>query len=342
MKGGNKLGVLFLVAGVIILALVLSGCMNLVSTYSVSGFVTYNGNGLSGVTISFDNGLPSVVTNSQGYWSQSGLTGSVNVTPSLNGYTFNPSSLLVWGPSNDVNFVAVPIIPNVTGSWNMTMTTDGQTLSGEVLLLQSQDNASQVAMILPGNLLGSGGSWNEGGLGLTGQINGNQISLMLTTLGQSASFNGTISNGLISGTIVFNGQSGTFTMSNLQPVAVTQQNIDLTGTWNFVLNDQTSGYTYYFTMDTYQDGSDLINVVTSFSSSNGNITQSLQGIALFGNLTGNSVTFNFNSAEGEGLQLSGTLLTTGSMSGNFTLGNDTGTWSANFVSSAYQSKKPNN
>ncbi len=337
MKRGNKLGILFLVGGIIILALVLSGCMsptNVVSTYSVAGCVTYNGNGLQGVTISFSDGLPSVVTNSQGDWSQSGLTGSVVVTPSLSGYTFTPSSLTVSGADNNADFTAVSVIPEVTGSWNMTMTYNGQTLSGEVLLLQN--NESQVAMILPINLQGS---WNEGGEGLTGQINGNQISLMLTTSGQSFSLNGTISNGLISGTVISNGQSGTFTMSDQQPIVVTQQNIDLTGTWNFVLNDQTSGYTYNFTMDTYQVDSDLINVVTSFSSSNGN-AQSLQGAALFGELTGNSVTFSFNPGGEGGLQLSGTLLTTSSMSGNFTLGSDTGTWSANLVSSTYQSKKP--
>ncbi len=337
----KKYQVLLLVLPIILLGVILSGCMSpSVSTYSVSGCVTYNGNGLSGVTMSFSDGLPSVVTNSQGEWSQSGLTGSVVVTPSLSGYTFTPSSLTVSGADNNVDFTAVPVVPKVTGSWNMTMTVGDQTLSGEALLLQSQDNANQVAMILPTD---SQVSWDEGGLGFTGQINGDQISLMFTTSGQSISLNGTISNGLISGTVMYNGQSGTFTMSNLQPIVVTQQNIDLTGTWNFVLNDQTSGYTLNFTMDTYQDGSDLINVATSFSSSNGNSQQSFQGIALFGNLTGNSVTFNFNPGGGVALQLSGTLLTTSSMNGNFTggTGGDTGTWSANLVSSTYQSKKPN-
>ncbi len=340
MKRGSKLGILFLVGGIIILALVLSGCMsptNVVSTYSVAGCVTYNGNGLQGVTISFSDGLPSVVTNSQGDWSQSGLTGSVVVTPSLSGYTFTPSSLTVSGADNNVDFAAIPVVPNVTGSWNMTMTSDGQTSSGEVLLLQSQDNASQVAMILPGNLIGSVGSWNEGGLGFTGQINGNQISLVLIASGQSISLNGTISNGLISGTVMGNGQSGSFEMDNMQPLTFSQQNFDLTGTWQFTLNDQTNGNTYNFTSEIYQDGDGLVNVVTSSVSLN---NTSLQGIAFFGALQGNVVAFNFNPEGEGGFQLSGTLLTTGSMSGNFTLGSDTGTWSANLVSSTYQSKKP--
>jgi len=78
----------------------------IVTYYSVSGQVTYNGNGLGGVTISFSDGLPSVTTNSQGYWSQGGLTGSVTITPSLSGYTFTPSSITVTGPSSNVNFFA--------------------------------------------------------------------------------------------------------------------------------------------------------------------------------------------------------------------------------------------
>ncbi len=78
-------------------------------TYSVSGYVTYNGNGLAGVTISFSDGLPSVTTNSQGYWSQSGLTGSVTITPSMAGYKFNPPSITVTGANSNVNFtVAAP------------------------------------------------------------------------------------------------------------------------------------------------------------------------------------------------------------------------------------------
>ncbi len=93
----------------IVIIMILSGCMSSVSTYSVSGYVTYNGSGLSGVTISFSDGLPSVTTNTSGYWSQSGLTGSVVVTPSLSGYTFSPSSITVTSANNNVDFIASPI-----------------------------------------------------------------------------------------------------------------------------------------------------------------------------------------------------------------------------------------
>ena len=84
----------------------MSNIVKAVTLYAVFGQVTYNGSGLAGVTISFSDGLPSVTTNSQGYWSQGGLTGSVTVTPSLSGYTFTPSSITVTGPSSNVNFFA--------------------------------------------------------------------------------------------------------------------------------------------------------------------------------------------------------------------------------------------
>ncbi len=89
-------------------------------TYSVSGYVkNSSGSGLSGVTISFSDGLASVTTNTSGYWSQSGLTGSVVVTPSLSGYTFTPSSTTVTGPNNNVNFTAsesTPLSP-ISNGW---------------------------------------------------------------------------------------------------------------------------------------------------------------------------------------------------------------------------------
>ncbi len=103
-------------------------------TYSVSGYVRNNsGNGLSGVTISFTNGYTSVTTNSNGYWSKDGLSGSVTVTPYLSGYTFVPSSRNVSGPTNDVNFTGTE---NVSGSMSIEnawiLTTNGTPTSGQV------------------------------------------------------------------------------------------------------------------------------------------------------------------------------------------------------------------
>ncbi len=96
---------LLLAAGSIALMLVLSSCMT--PKYSVSGYVTdANGNGISGVAVVFGDGLSSVTTDSNGYWSQSGLSGSVSVSVSMSGYSFYPSSQIVSGAQNGVDFTA--------------------------------------------------------------------------------------------------------------------------------------------------------------------------------------------------------------------------------------------
>ncbi len=61
------------------------------STYSISGTVTANGSGLSGVTVTA--GSKSATTTTSGGYTISGLSnGTYTVTPSKSGYTFSPSS----------------------------------------------------------------------------------------------------------------------------------------------------------------------------------------------------------------------------------------------------------
>ena len=61
------------------------------STYSLSGTVTENGSGLSGVTVTA--GSKSATTSASGSYTISGLAdGTYTVTPSKSGYTFSPSS----------------------------------------------------------------------------------------------------------------------------------------------------------------------------------------------------------------------------------------------------------
>ncbi len=62
-------------------------------TYAVSGYVKdASATGISGVTISFD-GLPSVTTDSTGYWQASNVpSGNYTATPALAGYNFVPAS----------------------------------------------------------------------------------------------------------------------------------------------------------------------------------------------------------------------------------------------------------
>ena len=61
-------------------------------SYSISGTITYNGAGLSGVTVSAGSGTAGT-TNASGAYTITGLSaGTYAVTPSLSGYAFSPSS----------------------------------------------------------------------------------------------------------------------------------------------------------------------------------------------------------------------------------------------------------
>lgn len=65
-------------------------------TFTISGQITLNGNGLSGVTVLLGDGAASSAkTDSSGNYAFSGLTGGLTytVTPSLTGYNFNPSTI---------------------------------------------------------------------------------------------------------------------------------------------------------------------------------------------------------------------------------------------------------
>ena len=76
--------------------------------YEVSGFVADEyGVRISGVTISFSNGLSAVTTDTSGKWSKTGLTGEVTITPSKAGWTFNPSSKSVSKEDLWVEFTGI-------------------------------------------------------------------------------------------------------------------------------------------------------------------------------------------------------------------------------------------
>lgn len=77
-------------------------------TYAISGTVTDStGTGLEGVTIAFDGNFTAVTTAADGTWSKSGLTGTVKVTPSKEGWNFTPPSTEVSSATNQLNFTAV-------------------------------------------------------------------------------------------------------------------------------------------------------------------------------------------------------------------------------------------
>lgn len=79
------------------------------TTYSVSGRVidSSNGNGLYGVSFTLSGGFGRAQCDALGYWSKSGLYGTVTITPSLPGWVFQPQSRTVTGASDAVDFIGL-------------------------------------------------------------------------------------------------------------------------------------------------------------------------------------------------------------------------------------------
>jgi hypothetical protein len=116
--------------------------------YSVSGYVcTRNGvngelpTGISGVTVSFSNGAGSVTTSANGSWSQTGLLGTVTITPSKLGFTFDPSSQNVTGAATDIFFRMIGFTDNFSNS-----STNWSTLNGTDTSYAYQNGAYQITI----------------------------------------------------------------------------------------------------------------------------------------------------------------------------------------------------
>jgi alpha-tubulin suppressor-like RCC1 family protein len=98
----------------LMLILLLVGCGQLSKgKYTISGRVTdASGNGVEGVTITFNHSTATVTTNAQGQWTYPDATGSMTVTPVKQGWTFTPESRLVDKANSKVDFTgeSVPIV----------------------------------------------------------------------------------------------------------------------------------------------------------------------------------------------------------------------------------------
>lgn len=75
--------------------------ISFIGTYTAAGRVTRANDastGVEGVTVNID-GFGSVMTDAEGYWSKSGLSGTVTITPQKEGLIFYPGTYQVDGPS---------------------------------------------------------------------------------------------------------------------------------------------------------------------------------------------------------------------------------------------------
>lgn len=86
-------------------------------TYTVSGRVTNSsgGAGVPDVLLTFNNGMGTATTASDGSWTKSGLSGTSTATPSKSGWGFAPPTASIGGPATNVNFTATYQAGTITG-----------------------------------------------------------------------------------------------------------------------------------------------------------------------------------------------------------------------------------
>ena len=97
---------------------IFSGCGEIFdpSSYSISGKVTgAGGGGVEGVAILFSGDFSGkATTGKDGSWQASRLKGTVTVTPSMSGCTFDQASRTVTQRANDVNFIVTGFTDDFT------------------------------------------------------------------------------------------------------------------------------------------------------------------------------------------------------------------------------------
>ena len=159
-------------------------------TYSISGQVTSNGSGLSGVTMSLTGASSATtITDASGNYTFTGLdNGSYTITPSRTGFTVSPTSSPRTVSGADipaVNFTATPV-PAVTYS-----------ISGQVASVATFSGLSGVTMTLSGASSATTITDANGNYTFTGLDNG---SYTITPSRTGFTFSPTSSPRTVSGT----------------------------------------------------------------------------------------------------------------------------------------------
>lgn len=180
-------------------------------TYSISGRVTVGASGLSGVTVTLSGEqVGSTVTDSNGNYSFPNVAGDGNysVTPSLTGYTFNPTSRSFANLSANQTLADFAAFPRISGQ---IKDSNNVTLSNVVVVLSGTTSATDV----------SDGNGNFSFVGLT--VGGNYVvtpartnysfsptlrTFTNLTTAQTADFIGTLANYTISGQVTDSANAG--------------------------------------------------------------------------------------------------------------------------------------
>lgn len=195
--------------------------------YTISGRVTLGASGLSGVTVTLTGGqAASTVTDGNGNYSFLNIAGdgSYTVTPSLTGYTFNPTSRSFTNLSANQTLADFAAFPIISGQ---IKNSSNQPLSDVIVVLSGTTSATAV----------SDGNGNFSFTGLTD--GGNYVvtpsrtnytfspalrTFVNLTSAQTADFVGTLANYTISGRVTDNNSgiaSITMTLSGSQSATTT-------------------------------------------------------------------------------------------------------------------------
>ena len=125
-----------------ILALAFTGCNSSTGSHGISGTVVHSGSGLEDVAMTLSNGN-TVTTDSEGDYSFSDLSdGSYTVTPSLSGYSFNPTYQTVTINGADITAVDFVATGSATYTISGTVTYGGSGLAGVTITLSGDDTGT--------------------------------------------------------------------------------------------------------------------------------------------------------------------------------------------------------
>jgi photosystem II stability/assembly factor-like uncharacterized protein len=255
--------------------------------YTISGQVTLSGSGLSGVTVTLSGSQSnSAITNGSGNYSFTvPAGGNYTVTPSLAGYTFNPTSFTfnnLSGNQSGASFAASTVTYTISGQ----VTLSGSGLNGVTVTLSGSQSNSATTNGL-GNYsftVPAGGSYT-----VTPSLAGytfNPTSLSFNNLSgsQTANFNATSTQGpvAISGTVTLSG-SGlngvTVTLSGSQSGTATTNgsgnySFTVASGGNYTVTPSLNGYTFNPPSSTFNNlsSNETANFAAAPASETGGIT----------------------------------------------------------------------
>jgi len=279
----------FLLLSVAVLSVIAACGVSIISTYNISGTVTQNGSGLSGVNVSLTGtSSASATTDANGNYSFAHVAnGNYIITPSFSGYVFSPSS-----SSQTVNGA------NISG---VNFTTSGSTAVVKTLAGSGTSGFSD-------------GTGNLASFNSPGGITTDGTNLYVTDTGNNAIREIGITTGQVLTLAGFSGTPGftngaynaaAFKSPNGIAISPNVTNLYVVDTLNFTIRDLSAGQVTTLTAGTGTPGfTDGAGNAAYFRSPNG-VTISPDGTTLYVADTGNNAIRKIVIASGQVITLAG-------------------------------------